>query len=218
MARQRWRPKVSDVLKMDVADIDSITDIGKMRDIVRALADAGNKRLKRMEKLDNPSPAYLSVVSGKEGRGKFRTAGMDLEQLKNEYKRARSFLTAKTSTVSGWKKHVKQQTKKIQIVLGEDDDAGSPETDEGFDEGFYFKVMRIMSELENSPRGRQLTRNMKPSDLIRLVSDYVEAHPQYGVGESARGILDQLESEYEETMSRDMGDPDEGDYTDVPGI
>lgn len=80
-----------------------------LRAIVNRLASAGNKRLRRAESSGlTDSPAYQAVqASG----GKFSSKGKDLEGLKAEFLRLKSYFTDYTSTQQGWK-NVKEESER----------------------------------------------------------------------------------------------------------
>lgn len=70
----------------------------ELRETVSRMAQAANKRLERGLKREYPSPAVAVANRG----GEFSTAGKDIAALRNEYTRARIFLTNPTSTASGY--------------------------------------------------------------------------------------------------------------------
>lgn len=69
----------------------------ELKKSVQELQKVVNKRYDTLKKYN--SPAYESL---KESGGKIATKGKGLNQLRNEFKRARNFLQSKTSTVSGY--------------------------------------------------------------------------------------------------------------------
>lgn len=90
------------ILETTPNDISKLTE-KELRARVRALADVANKRMKRYEQAPGGipySPAYARAAEG----GYFRTGGKSLNQLRAEYKRAYSYLTAETSTQAGAKR------------------------------------------------------------------------------------------------------------------
>ena len=213
MATPRYRPRVADVLQMDIADIESITDISKMRALVRTLADAGNKRLKRLESYQGDySPAFDVIMgsghhpSGRAAGGKFKTANMDLVQLKNEFKRARSFLNAKTSTVTGLKKSIDQLQKKIKDQYNVELDL----EDIG-------KVWRTMNEIRKTEKGKKLTKE-EYYKYMSAVQEVLENHPDYTPGEAAGDIMRRFDQIYMGYKEQELGVPNEGDFTDIPGL
>jgi hypothetical protein len=100
------RLTMNEVMNLSEENIEHATK-EELAKYTRVLADVGNKRLKRLESTgyDEISPAYLTVEKGgKRGQGKFSTKGKTRNQLLAEFTRAKGFLNAKTSTVSGSKK------------------------------------------------------------------------------------------------------------------
>lgn len=85
----------------------------EMRKATKILVDVAAKRVKRLEAAKEKigsSPALAKVDRG----GKFTTKGKNLEQLRQEFMRVKSFLTSETSTVSGFKKVQKQIIKQLE--------------------------------------------------------------------------------------------------------
>lgn len=97
---------VQDILNLDNETFNKL-GISDMRKVVGRLVSVGNKRLRTFEKRGETSPAtrYIMQKSG----GMFSTRGKNLNQLRAEYVRAKSFLQAKTGTIKGWK-NVKEKT------------------------------------------------------------------------------------------------------------
>lgn len=88
------------------------TDVQKLEKMKRAelshevsiVASAANKRIKRLEAKDYNTPALRYTM---EHGGKFSVKGKSKTELLNELKRAKGFMSAKTSSVSGAKKSIK---------------------------------------------------------------------------------------------------------------
>lgn len=122
---------VKELLSVDPRDIDRMTE-GQLREAVRTLADAANKRLKRLgeTEIGRHSPAYEKAMKRSfttDQGGKFGTQGKNRNQLRSEYKAAVDFLNLKTSSVSGWKKTREKAYKKIGGDFG-----GSAKAEIGF--------------------------------------------------------------------------------------
>lgn len=96
---------ISDILNMDIGTFNKL-DISDMRKVVGRLVSAGNKRIRNFEKSGQTSPALRQV---RQSGGAFSTKGKNLNQLRNEFMRAKGFIENKSSTVTGWKK-IKKQT------------------------------------------------------------------------------------------------------------
>lgn len=85
----------------------------EMRKATKILVDVAAKRVKRLEAAKEKigsSPALAMADRG----GKFSTKGKNLNQLRQEFMRVKSFLTSETSTVSGFKKVQKQIKKQLE--------------------------------------------------------------------------------------------------------
>lgn len=93
----------------DILDLDWDT-VGRMKEkelskIVSTMASAANKRLRRFEQANDVSPA---VRYAEKGGGKFSVAGKNLNELRHEFSRVKTFLEEKTSTLRQWNKTVRE--------------------------------------------------------------------------------------------------------------
>lgn len=114
MAKRKYKQKsivsgltVDTILNIDMKTFNKL-DKSDLQKIVGRLVSAGNKRIRALEKANIQTPATKYI---EDTGGKFSTRGKSLNQLRAEYIRAKNFLNAKTSSVSGWKK-VKNETAK----------------------------------------------------------------------------------------------------------
>lgn len=101
---------IKELLNLDIGDVQKMSrkDLSKA---VSTMASAANKRIKRFEQKDIETPAIMGV---KRSGGKISTKGKNLNELRSEYVRARTFLTAKTSTAKGFGKVQKE----IEVRIG----------------------------------------------------------------------------------------------------
>lgn len=97
---------IQDILNMDIHTFSNLNE-SDMRKVVSRLVSAGNKRLRSFENAKESSPATRYIM--KKSGGYFSTKGKNLNALRSEYMRAKSFLEAKTGTRKGWNE-VKEQT------------------------------------------------------------------------------------------------------------
>lgn len=72
----------------------------ELKGYTQILASAGNKRLKRAQEEGFSSPSIDAVLE----TGKFSTKDKSLNQLRNEFMRAKRFLESRTGTLSEFKK------------------------------------------------------------------------------------------------------------------
>lgn len=85
-----------DILEMSPSDILKM-NTKELRQAVRQLGKTANSRLAYADKIGASSPALTHLKTA----GKISTKGKTLNQLRNEFKRAKAFLQSETSTVSG---------------------------------------------------------------------------------------------------------------------
>lgn len=103
---------------MDIS-IDEFSHLSKteLRQAVSRLADAANKRLKRLEKSDVVSPAYMEA---KEADSKFSTSGKSEIELQIEFRRVSNFLQDKTSTIKGSRAYMEEARQNLKDTFGID--------------------------------------------------------------------------------------------------
>ena len=98
-------------------DIDEFSNLSKteLRQAVSRLADAANKRLKRMSKSDVVSPAYMEAM---DSGNKFSTRGKSEIELQIEFRRVSNFLQDKTSTIKGAKEYIEETRQNLKDAFG----------------------------------------------------------------------------------------------------
>ena len=103
---------------MDIG-IDEFSHLSKteLRQAVSRLADAANKRIRRMSQSEFVSPAYLEVM---DNEGKFSTRGKSEIELQIEFRRVSNFLQDKTSTSKGAKEYMEETRQAMKDVFGID--------------------------------------------------------------------------------------------------
>lgn len=127
---------VQNILDTPLFDLKKMTD-SELRTVVGRLVSAGNKRLRRYESKKGELPN-----AGRQGtyeERKFSTQGKDRTELMEEFKRAKNFFGAETSSLTG-EKNVKT---KSQQALNEN--FGISVSDEDYD--IYWKAFDRLKEL-----------------------------------------------------------------------
>ena len=95
---------IQQIMNIDLNTFNSLKE-SDLRHITSRLVSAGNKRIRRLEKLDINSPAYQSLGNNKKFSTKLDTSVSSqqrVNRLRPEFSRIRSFLTSKTSTARGY--------------------------------------------------------------------------------------------------------------------
>lgn len=119
--RERSLKNIQDVLNLNNYQIAKLNE-KEMREALRIASNTANKRIRRWEdkevKGETTSPAYQKF---KRERGvSFSTRGLKTkEELKKELKEALEFINMQTSTLSGYKKHLKTTFNSIKDKLKE---------------------------------------------------------------------------------------------------
>ena len=78
-----------------------------MKTITSRLVSASNKRIKRLVKAKRGTSSFAYQTIEERGR-KFSVRGKNVNQVRQEFKLAKNFLSMKTSTVKGWNKYRKE--------------------------------------------------------------------------------------------------------------
>lgn len=98
---------VEQIIDMPFNELNKLTE-SQLKTVVGRLVSSGNKRLRRYESAMSKLPN-----AGRQGETyedvKFSTVGKDKTELLEEFKRARGFMKAETSSLTGYKK-VKKAT------------------------------------------------------------------------------------------------------------
>lgn len=105
---------ITDILKSDPRGLKE----QELRRQVQQLADAANKRVRRMQQSGLLSAAEAGRQ--KSGGGMFSTRGKNYNQLQAEFKRAKEYLQAKTSTIKGVRQFQKEVLQETNKRLGSD--------------------------------------------------------------------------------------------------
>ena len=110
---------IQQIMNIDLNTFNSLKE-SDLRHITSRLVSAGNKRIRRLEKLDINSPAYQSLGDNKRFSTKLDTnvsSQQRVNRLRQEFSRIRSFLTAKTSTARGYQSFKKETFKRLSREL-----------------------------------------------------------------------------------------------------
>lgn len=156
------------VLNTDVQKLEKMSQ-AELAEEVSIVFRAANRRIRRLEKAgfsdDTATPALRYTM--KHG-GMFSAEGMNQEQLLNELKRAKGFMNAKTSTVTGAKKSIEKMNKILSKM--ESEKTGTPVKYEMTKEEVaeYWKAVDRLRELRPS------TFNDKCLEYVGRIEDYIE--------------------------------------------
>lgn len=132
--------KLPDILTMDWEDVRGLSR-RELSKVVSQMASAANKRLRRFEAKNEVSPAYRYA----EKAGDFSVAGKNLNQLRSEYVRAKTFLQQETSSLRQWER-VKRETVQTLNDMG----VNIPKEDIGEVMRVYGKVKSEFPDLTDS--------------------------------------------------------------------
>ena len=111
--------KISDILNIDLDAFNKLNE-KELRSLTSRLVSAGNKRIRRLAEHDINSPAMQGLGNEKAFSTKLPSDlsnQQKVNRLRNEFARARSFLTSETSTIGGYKKFVKRTKERLSKEL-----------------------------------------------------------------------------------------------------
>lgn len=171
----------AELLNMSSGDISGLTR-SQLAQVVSRIASAANKRLRGLERAGIVSPAYKRVM---ESGGKISTRGKNLNQLRAEFLRAKQFMDAKTSSVTGYKKVIENTAKKLR-------DAGVTNANASNVEDLL-KIYDRLTQLDPNAKGRGLKYK-----LLNAISDQMYIDPNARVDEVAYTMQKQLDAIIEE--------------------
>ena len=125
MARKKGSINVSgmsihDIMNIDIETFNKLNEID-LRRLTSRLVSAGNKRIRNIEKSGVITPAYKNLGTATRFSTKVPKS-LSRQQYTNairqEFARARNFLSLKTSTISGYKKVVKETKQRLSEETG----------------------------------------------------------------------------------------------------
>lgn len=196
MAKKRERVatglSVKDVMSMTESQLMSYAPT-QQREIVSRLASATNKRIRALEKKGFDTPALLRIIrSG----GNISVKGKTGADLINEFNRAKRFMRSESSTVTGWKKVIKQIEKDVKTSLMLDGESKIPKIEKGMTANQLisnaFALFDVLSE--SNP---DLVATRDRYRLTRRIAEMLEYGMDYE--ETITTLYNQLLYEDEET-------------------
>ena len=137
-----------DFLKLDRADLARV---------LTRINSAANKRLVSLQKKNISTPA--TRAASKSG-GKFSVSGKNLNQLRSEFSRVKTFMSSETSTRKGYKSFVKKSVSKLEQM-------GVKVSEENFER--FASLFDELKSLDASVSGRSMRYS-----VMRELSTMVE--------------------------------------------
>lgn len=149
----------NEILSMDINAFLKLS-YDDLKQLTQTLSSTANKRIKRIVNKEMSSPAVAKVITH---GGLFSTKGKNLNQLRQEFTRAKNFLQSQTSTISGyktWKRKTISRMKDRNISISEQEffdfwniynqlEERHPDIQE---KSFKYKVMTAISRMMQDKR------------------------------------------------------------------
>ena len=152
----------------------------QLRQAVQQLADAANKRVRRGLQQDTMSPAIATWQ--RQDMGMFTPKDKNLNQLRAEFKRIKSFMQDKTSTRRGQIQYQKEVTERIRKQTGIDMDREQAKS--------FFNTLNKVKEV--LPLGIGKAYGVESDQVIKWAAE------MFDEGKSAEEIIDGIEDRINE--------------------
>lgn len=196
MARSYKNPSIvsgrsiSDILNMEIEDFNKL-GVSDLRKVVGRLVSAGNKRIRSFERSGESSPAYRRVMNS---GGVFSTRGKNLNELRSEFMRAKSFLEARTGTRKGWNETKRKTVQSLK-------EQGVEVDNEQFDD--LWKAYEELAEVDPEVKSKRLKYAILV-DISKMLDD-----PSIDANSIALELHSKLDTIYEQRME---------EFNDVDGV
>ena len=173
---------VNQLLNIDIADFNKLNE-RQMRQAVQTLASAANKRIKTLKQRDMRTPALDALY--RSGTGKFSTRGLDLNGLRREYAKAKTFLSAQSSTIRGYKNELKKTQSELANY------GVSVDTNQLSD------LFRVYAEL--SRNDKTIADHEMKYLILQAIADEINDTPTYEIDQLISKMQERIQTRYEES-------------------
>lgn len=169
---------------MDI-DLDTFNKLSarELKVVTSRLVSASNKRIRGFEKKGIVSPAMRSLGTRTRFSVRFPKGTKNVtNKVRQEFARARSFLTAKTSTIKGYRQYEKQVREDIESQIGRK-----------LNDGEIGKAYRILHKMQESGQiaGRGSKGSLQAREIIfDILNDNFDLDDD--------SIMDMAEEDYED--------------------
>ncbi len=180
--------KIADILNWDMSEFIS-ADRRSLAQATSLLARAANKRVQRLQRLEIESPALKALK--KTGSIRFTTARKNLNQLREEFTRAKHFLESKTSTVTKFREIERDTYKRLGFE-------GTPSAE------IRNSIWDVYHELENTES--TLLKEYGSGETQKLVADIVKGGKDFTTALNETKAV--LQKSYEEKQIEDFDGED----------
>ena len=180
--------KIEDIMDLSWERLNTLTT-DEFKQLTNRLVSASNKRIRRLSKATRGTSAFAYQFIEERGR-QFSTRGKNRNQLMNEFKTAKRFLSMKTSTIKGWNKYRKDTEKRIGYNT---ENESSEWTDATWKK--FWKVYRRFEETHSGI--------YRKGDSDRIQQMLVEIMDSNDKRRSADTFQQLIEQEYEDMYEND---------------
>lgn len=135
---------IKDLLAMDLKEFNRLNR-KDLADVVGRLVSAGNKRYRRLVEAGKITPAVEKL---RKSGGVLSAKGKNLNELRKEFSRAKSFLQDQTSTKRGYEKVKKETSKKLKKAAEEWRKKGVNISDENVED--FIRAYEMLKEIDQA--------------------------------------------------------------------
>ena len=185
---------------MTEIDLDTLNRMSRseLSKVVSRMTDVSKKRLKRLEKNQEYTPAYYGLKE-KSMNGDLSVKGKNINELRAMYKQQKSFLTAKTSTMKGAERVKQAEAERLGVKFDSKDSANA----------FWQQYNKFIETAE----GKQSVYNQGSNVVQQQIADMVVNQEM-----EEEAILQQLQEMYEDDFEDDFEDDLFNDFYDLDDL
>lgn len=186
---------INDILNMDWEDVSKLSR-SELAKITSRLVSASNKRVKRLEQSNlGESPALRGLKARENGQTRLSVKGKTHGQIEHTFITAKNFLSMKSSSISGYKKTIKNIRKSVSERIGKDVSD--------------LDISKLYSTLHKAQEmGLVDGRGSKGSEYaVSQITDILENNPDKSIDD----IIDDINDWYSNMYEEDESDYDEDD-------
>lgn len=195
MAKQKLKAK--DILDWDVAKYRSLNK-EQLHEALKTLTAVANRRIRALRKAGLSDTPALDKLGN---RKHFYARQKNYNAMRSEFARVRKFLQSKTSTVSGYKKMIKdinKGLKKHKVTVADSTKTAYNRTPERQMQVNHEHLWRAYEELKT--RKPEISERLYKYAVLDRINKVINEKPGYTVEKIAEKVYKELDAIYEEEI------------------
>lgn len=192
---------IKDIMNIDIDRFNKMNE-KELKMITSRLVSASNKRIRRLEEKGIKSPAYRSLGTDVRFSVKLpKTADVTqrVNKLRNEFSRARNFLSMKTSTLKGYNDYQESVKEDIEKATGKT-----------LGKGDVSRVYQMLHKLQERGDAPSNATGKKGGSKGSLIAREIVVNMMLDENLSEDKMFEKFEKEFD----RYITEPDEYEYED----